>query len=491
MTTSDFYSRKSTVDRGRSLASQEEECTADIAAEGWQLGKVFTDPELSASIFARKPRPDFDELVKYMESGECRILTMWEASRGSRDMEVWTHFLGVCIRKNILLRITSHHRTYDVRQRRDYRTMIDEGMDAHDESARTSERVKRTLRSLAAAGLPFGRVPYGYRRIYDGHGRYVETVEEPAQADIVREVARRIIAGESGSSITRDLNARGIPTPHGDGPWRVVQVSRLLRKPYYVGQRTHLGEYVTEGKWPKIIEQAEWDQCQMILASPAHRIQHSTTLRYALSGAARCTSCKALMRSTWVNTRDKPRRVFRCEGCKSVNIAAEAFETLVETLVRARMQVIDVADLFEDRPDGDAVRRAKAEIDRLEGIMSGHYDTAATGALSAAGLARMEHLLLPQIEAAVAEHQRLSVPPQFVDLASVDINEPWPLLDPAKLRTLVCAVADIWVMPARVMGRRFDRGRVTEVSRWRGSSETWADELARLNSSPPVLLDEA
>jgi len=43
------------------------------------------------------------------------------------------------------------------------------------------------------------------------------TVRE-AEAEIIQDLTRRILAGESQNALVRDLNARGILTSHGN-PW--------------------------------------------------------------------------------------------------------------------------------------------------------------------------------------------------------------------------------------------------------------------------------
>src|ERR1700730_8617072 len=92
----DLYLRKSTVDHGRSVAGQNEELTAGAVDQGLAIGRVFADPDLSASRFPRKGRPDYEELVGHIDEGSCRVLGLWEASRGSRDLGEWVALLDLC-----------------------------------------------------------------------------------------------------------------------------------------------------------------------------------------------------------------------------------------------------------------------------------------------------------------------------------------------------------------------------------------------------------
>lgn len=470
MTVADLYVRKSTKDKGRSLTSQEEESTADILAERWTLGRLFSDPELSASRYARKSRPDFDALVKHIEAGDCKILVLWEASRGSRRLSEWIDLLDSCRVGGILIRITSHHRTYDVRNRRDYRTLVEEGVDADDESARTSERVRRTLRSQAAVGLPFGRVTYGYKRIYNGRGQYLETVEHEDQAPIVREVARRLLKGNSATEIAKDLNRRGIATPHGDGAWSATQVSRMPTYPIYSGRRMHLGEHVTAGKWPVILDEVTWQRCVKMLKDPDRRSHRGTRLKYNLAGVAKCGRCGGLLRTGAV----PGRRLYLCAGCGKVSVSAETFDGIIIPMVLDWARSHDLSFLYAAPADDPEALAARAEAEELTARLDAHYERAATGELSAGGLVAMEKRLLPQIAAARRRAERAGGPTPLWELEGVDIVEEWDDLSVAIQRRIILGCSEIVVDPAVRGGRYFDTRRLVR-SRWRGETQTWGD----------------
>jgi site-specific DNA recombinase len=476
VTIADFYTRKSTKDIGRSLISQEEECTADIHKESWQLGRIFSDPELSASIFAKKARPDFAELVKHMESGDCQLIVMWEASRGSRDIEEWVHLLGICRRQNILIRIVSHHRTYNVKERRDFKTLVEEGLDAHDESARTSDRTRRTLGSIARAGGRHGRVIFGYDRVYDKQRKYTETVKNKEQAPVVVEIARRVAAGDPLNAIANDLNRDGIPTPTGEGPWRASQVSRIARNPTYVGRRMHHDEFVAEGKWPALLEVNVWATCVELLANPDRRTSASTALMYPLVKVPRCGECgQNNFKTGWITLKAKSRhlRIYRCE-CARVSVSGTVADDFVARMVKRRWQESDGASLFSPQSREAEVAAAIAEADELTATMEDHYTEAAARRLSAAGLARMESLLLPLIRDAQRRADQASVSPILRDLANIDVVGTWHLLGPAKQRNIVRGLVDLQVNRAVRRGRIFDPWRFAD-SRWHGDTQTWGD----------------
>ena len=90
----------------------------------------------------------------------------------------------------------------------------------------------------------------------------------PAEAAIVRECARRFLAGESIRSICADLNARGVSARSRGGAWSPQTLRRMLGSGRISGQREHKGEIVATAEWPAIIEPAETAQIRARLADP-------------------------------------------------------------------------------------------------------------------------------------------------------------------------------------------------------------------------------
>jgi hypothetical protein len=86
-----------------------------------------------------------------------------------------------------------------------------------------SARLSEQRAQHAKAGRAHGPLGYGY----DQDQRIV-----PDEAAVVREVATRLIDGDTLYSIAVDLNARGVPTP-GDGRWDARRVQRVVE----VGER--------------------------------------------------------------------------------------------------------------------------------------------------------------------------------------------------------------------------------------------------------------
>jgi len=69
---------------------------------------------------------------------------------------------------------------------------------------------------------------------------------------VIKECAKRLLAGEPVRSIAADLNARGVPSA-GGGRWSPQSLTRMLGSARISGQREHKREIVATAEWPAIL----------------------------------------------------------------------------------------------------------------------------------------------------------------------------------------------------------------------------------------------
>lgn len=515
MTVADIYGRKSTDDRGKSVADQLAEGQEATDEHGWTLGRVFSDDNRSASRFARKVREDFAELLAHIESGRCELLILWESSRGSRKLVEWAGFLDLIREHGVLIYVVSHGRTYDCRISRDWKSLATDGVDAHDESNTNSDRVLRGKRKAAAAGRPAGKLQYGFRRLYNDAGKFVKQVEHPEQAAIVREVARRVLAGKSCNSIALDFNARGIVSPRAEVllarvrrnrdqaadastpdaqrvrllaeaeewetqaaglKWDLTQIKRLCVMPSYAGLRQHQGQVVGKAGWKGIHDEDTYSKLLIQLNDPKRQKQRNTSLTHVLSGLLRCAPCGARM----FVLKNRGYLTYVCRDGAHVAIRTTKIEAFVEGLVLSRLEREDAAQLFivpeQAKSEAEGAERLAEE---LEARLAPFYAQAAAGKLSATGLAAIEADLLPQIEAAEKRAQAAKVAP-IPEVIQGLIGAPrkrWPELTIYQRReALGLLIAELKVSPTGRGKRTLDPRRLGE-SRWKWDTLTWADHL--------------
>lgn len=472
MTVADFYARKSNKDDGRSVASQEEEYRDDCTAEGLTPGRTFADPDKSASRYARKPRPDYAALLEHVRSGGCEMLSLWEASRGSRKLGEWVDFIDLCRTKGVLIRVISHRHTYDPRKRRDYRTLAEEGIDSADESEKISERTRRGKRAAAKAGRPDARLAYGFRRIYDDRGKFMEQVEHPVQGPVVKEIIEAVADGAVFAQIAASLNTRGIKAPLG-GLWTGPQVRSIAVKPSYAGLRVYQGEVFGDGCWDPIVDPDIWIKAHLILISPGRKTNNDSTLTHWLTGAVHCGLCSGPLGSS---TRPWGAVAYRCRGCHRVSTGAQGLEAVLRPLILQRLGRRRELAAFLPQQDTAGLAAANKELKQLKDRLNEfRAEGRKPDGLSAAAVAEAEHGLSPLIAAAQAKVTRLSLPPELAELEGVDLVAEWDSFPARVQRDLTKLFAHIVLAPgSKDGGRRFDQWRLAE-SRWVGDKRTWGE----------------
>jgi site-specific DNA recombinase len=472
MTVADIYGRKSTDDRGKSVADQLVEAEEAIGEHGWTLGRTFADDNRSASRFARREREDFTQLLAHIGSGACELLILWESSRGSRKLAEWAALLDLVRERGVLIYVVSHGRTYDCRISRDWKILATDGVDAHAESNLISDRALRGKRRSAAAGRPAGKLQFGYRRVYNDAGEFVKQVEHPEQAALIREAARRVLAGEACNAIAADFNARGIPGPRG-GRWDLTQIKRLCVMPGYAGLRQHQGQVIGKAAWEGIHDEQTYADLLARLTDSRRCTTRNTSLRHVLSGLLTCSLCGALHRVL----KNRGYLCYTCTGCMKTSVRTVTVQAYVEDLVLARLERTDAADLFA--VSEQAADDVAAEEDLAAGLqarLTPFYGLAAAGKLSAAGLAAIEAELLPQIDAAKARANAArtgAVPGPIRKLVGAP-RERWQELTLYQRREAIgLIIAELKVSPVGRGKRVFDPRRLGE-SRWAGDEVTWA-----------------
>jgi site-specific DNA recombinase len=118
--------------RQRSVNEQEAECRAVCEREGWLLTGVWSDNDISASRYARRKRPAWQELMEIIAGGEIDMLVMWEVSRATRDRTTWAALVAACTDQRVLMCVSG--KVYD----------LEDPDDAHDLDSRMASGVRES-----------------------------------------------------------------------------------------------------------------------------------------------------------------------------------------------------------------------------------------------------------------------------------------------------------------------------------------------------------
>jgi site-specific DNA recombinase len=182
---------------------------------------------------------------------------------------------------------------------------------AREEHKRIKERMVGTRAILRAQGYYVeGLPPLGYRRgspkgTRSASKNVLEIV--PEEAEVVRAIFRRYVAGASMGRLAKDLDLK------------LDLVKDTLHRRLYLGeiQATRGGEWI-KGKHEAIIDAATFTRAQAIIAErtlggPRPRDAVAETSSWVLRDVARCAACGAKMGAAYAGPKDERRRYYyRC-----------------------------------------------------------------------------------------------------------------------------------------------------------------------------------
>jgi DNA invertase Pin-like site-specific DNA recombinase len=454
-----IYTRVSSDPRGvgRSVEEQEADCRAIAERESWPVVRVFVDNDRGASRYSNGDRPEYRKLVDYLAGDVADVLVTWEASRAQRDLEAYVRLRDLCRARGVLWSYSG--RTYDLSRTDDAFTTGLDALLAEREASVTRDRVLRAVRANAAEGRPHGKLLFGYAREYDERtGQLVRQVVREDQAAIVREAARRVLAGETPYAVAQDLNTRKIPAPRG-GQWDLTQVKRLLTNPAYISKRVHRGKVVADvvANWPPILDETTFYALTAKLTDPARRTQRDSAVRHLLSGIAVCGVCGSRVRVQ----KNRGYRSYMCVSGFHVSRREDWVDELVENVAVARLARPDILDLLADDEHGEEIQAARAEVAEKRARLESFYDAAAAGELTPAALSRIEARLLPEIESARARAHHVAIPTTALrEIARPDAARVWRDLPLTTKREVISVLMTVRIMPTKRGGRTFNPANV-------------------------------
>src|SRR5829696_7441560 len=164
---------------------------------------VLTDNDLSA--YSGKRRPEYERLKEGLREGRWTTLLVWHVDRLCRSARDLEDIVDLVNGKVAVHTVKGGEIDLETSEGRLQARML--GTLARYESEHRSDRVRRALAQVAEHGKAHGGPrPYGWHR--DG-------TLDPAESQIVAELTRRIIGGESIEGLARELRRRGVPSARG------------------------------------------------------------------------------------------------------------------------------------------------------------------------------------------------------------------------------------------------------------------------------------
>lgn len=215
-----IYARISLDRTGQALGVQRQvdECRERCRSLGWPEPKIYSDNDISAR--SGKRRPSFEQLLLDVESGYVDGIVAWHLDRVLRRVVDLERVLdAIESQRSAVPVVFLQAGEIDLTTPSGRLLARILAAVAANEGDVKSARLSAQRAQAAQSGQAHGPLGYGY----DDQQRII-----PEEAEVIREVAQRVVDGDTLYSIASDLNARGVATP-GSGRWDARRVDRAAR----------------------------------------------------------------------------------------------------------------------------------------------------------------------------------------------------------------------------------------------------------------------
>ena len=301
---------------------------------GWKLAGIYADKGITGT--SMKKRDEFNKLIRQCKRGKVDMIIVKSISRFARNTLD-------CLKITRMLRELKVDVYFEEQNLHSIDPSSEFYISIYGSVAQSeSENISHNVTWGKARSAKEGNVFFAYKSFLGYHrGADGKPEIDPEQANTVRRIYDRFLAGDSLQQIANGLTADGIPTPMGRTVWQASVVQSILSNEKYKGDallgktyvedciskkvRVNAGErpqYYVENNHPAIIDAATFARVQEELARRASKRkvkQTGTTTeqgkycgKYALTELLICGECGTpYRRCTW-NVGGKKRIVWRC-----------------------------------------------------------------------------------------------------------------------------------------------------------------------------------
>jgi DNA invertase Pin-like site-specific DNA recombinase len=247
-------------------------------------------------------RPDFERLLAALRAGRVRVVVAWRASRITRDPVKGAEF-GALMKKIKGKLLISDGTVFDFTTAAGRAAWHDATGQSSSDSDQKSELIRemhrRKRENLEYQG---GRLAFGWTRRLEIRERKVVSVWEvdPTEAAIMKDIASKLRAGRSPSSICGELARAGVRT-HSGRHFTITTIIRMMRHPRVAGYHTAgaatsrqiLGRSTN---FPAILDETEWRETVAALDAAAKRKATGSRIKRVYAGYYRCVECNTSLR---------------------------------------------------------------------------------------------------------------------------------------------------------------------------------------------------
>lgn len=425
------------VGAGLGVDRQEQDCRELAQRLGLTVQAVYSDNDISA--YSGKPRPRYRAMLDAVTDHQVDTIVCWHLDRLTRSMRDLEDIADLCDSHGVTVStVTAGDVDLATATGKMLARII--GATARGEVEHAQERMRRAKEQVrASGGYTGGRRPFGY----EPGGMLIREAEAAA----VRDIATRLLIGESLNSVTAALNSGPVPTSTG-GRWSAKAVRDVMLRPRNAGIVSHRGAEVGPARWPPLLETDTWRAVHQLLTDPvrgAGRPGHPA--KYLGSGLYRCGVCSSVLFVSLASGSGRRRwQVYRCRATRAhIGRKVDPVDDWVIAHVHDRLARGDLPWRAADPGEVQRLRVAQeTQVRLLAGVDEAYADQAITDEQWRRTSARIQ-ARLDEVSAAL---DLIATPGPIGTMTVGQVLEHWPNLPLATRKAVVDAVCTVTIQPA-------------------------------------------
>jgi DNA invertase Pin-like site-specific DNA recombinase len=412
----------------------------------------FVDNDITAAD-PKVTRPAYQRMLEAVKNGVVVAVVAWDLDRLTRQPRELQEFLtladSVGLRNLVTVGDNVDPTTGDGLLVARIKAAV-----AAEEVAKTKKRLVRAKADKAARGeWNGGPLPYG---------RGARMTINKAEAKVLREASKRVLAGESFRGVALDLSNRGLG-PRGKRWAGGSNLAQRMTAPHVAGLRAHHGDMI-EATWEPILDRETWERIRTLRADPSRRTRVGAPARMLLTGGiSRCGKCGQPLRA---RPRTDGTRRYGCPpegnhgyGCGGVTRDADQLDAFVTEAVLARLERSDIRPSTENVDIAavtDEFELVNAKLAELAASWAADKITRAEWDAARAGLDQRRQRLEHELQVARRSSTAAAI-------AGTSARDAWEKLNLDRRRAVIQELipGGVVVLPiGRGRGRAFDAAKV-------------------------------
>lgn len=308
-----IYCRISQDREGRKIGVERQERSCRELAErlGYEVAHVYIENDVGASTRSKKPRPQFDDMMKRAATGTA--ILAYSSGRLTRRPRENEDLIDLYEQHGTLIHYVNA-KDNDLSTARGRSRARDDARRDAEEAEEIGERVKEdTDRRAREGAFHGGSRGYGWtegRKDLDPyeHANFLLMVEWALEGESLREISRR-------------LYERRVPTvtwhpPLAVKPWPRQVIRDVLVNPRIAALRVHRKKVAGKAAWPPLVSEETFHQLESYLTDSGRSNSVPVGRVHLLTGLARCFYCDRPITTRSTSSRKRGQlQNYHCSEC--------------------------------------------------------------------------------------------------------------------------------------------------------------------------------